>query len=367
MIWSIHLKPQEDELLSSWIVRLAIAHGIKVHTFCSLVFGSKKQIWNRDIDRTTDKEVLETLSHKTATPFCQTQETLLSSYEGRLFESHNPYGNTPYIMPLGIYHRIHREKGLQFCPECLKESPHYRKQWRLSCAVVCIKHQRLLNDCCPKCRAPVNFHRNELGKKEIVYDRPPVYCYQCQFDLRESNQIQVDQKLIEKILSFQKYFFDATQKGWIEVNGQGPIYSHLYAMGVSQISRLCSTSLRSSKLQFYLQYHFPVRKPNSVISPSKPTVESLDISDRAKTYYWTALLIEDWPTTFLKICQETRTYSSILFSDMKSIPYWYFKVVQENLYILYAPWKKHWGLPNLNSYKNLSLSKIKKHHTSGFG
>jgi hypothetical protein len=26
-VWPVHLKPQEDELLSSWLTRLALAHG----------------------------------------------------------------------------------------------------------------------------------------------------------------------------------------------------------------------------------------------------------------------------------------------------------------------------------------------------
>ena len=32
-LWPAHVKPQQDELLSSWLVRLAMAHGVKLHTF----------------------------------------------------------------------------------------------------------------------------------------------------------------------------------------------------------------------------------------------------------------------------------------------------------------------------------------------
>ncbi len=39
-LWPVHLKPQEDELLSSWLARLALAHGQTVATFTS-------QVWPR--------------------------------------------------------------------------------------------------------------------------------------------------------------------------------------------------------------------------------------------------------------------------------------------------------------------------------
>jgi len=63
-LWPIHLQPQKGELLSSWIVRLAHANGYKVETFCTLVFGYRSTIWNRDIDVLSPRllKVLETIT-----------------------------------------------------------------------------------------------------------------------------------------------------------------------------------------------------------------------------------------------------------------------------------------------------------------
>ncbi len=47
----VHLKPLPDELLSSWLVRIAHGHGMKLQTFCAVIFGREKSIWNRDIDK----------------------------------------------------------------------------------------------------------------------------------------------------------------------------------------------------------------------------------------------------------------------------------------------------------------------------
>src|SRR5437588_3931180 len=113
--WPAHTKPRPDELLSSWIVRLAMAHSEKLHTFCSLVWSREKQIWNRDIDKCADDKIIDVIADKTGTTRQRVLETTLSAYEGALYEKHNPRGNTLWLMPVGIYHRTRTLFGLQFC------------------------------------------------------------------------------------------------------------------------------------------------------------------------------------------------------------------------------------------------------------
>src|SRR5215213_7254788 len=90
-LWPAHIKPQPDELLSSWLVRLAMAHASKLHTFCSIIWP-RKQIWNRDIDRSADTELLQTLSDKTDTSIERVRATTLAGYESVLFEEHKSLG-----------------------------------------------------------------------------------------------------------------------------------------------------------------------------------------------------------------------------------------------------------------------------------
>ena len=54
-LWPAHPKPLPDELLSSWMVRIAGQHGLKLHTFASAVWPGIS-IWNRDIDRSGPKK-----------------------------------------------------------------------------------------------------------------------------------------------------------------------------------------------------------------------------------------------------------------------------------------------------------------------
>ena len=51
MILPVHPNPFRDELLSSWMVRLAISNGWPFHTFYSKLLGLESPIWSRDIDK----------------------------------------------------------------------------------------------------------------------------------------------------------------------------------------------------------------------------------------------------------------------------------------------------------------------------
>ena len=45
-----HVKPQTDELLSSWLTRVSLAHGLQPRTFGSILWPAKA-LWTGDIDR----------------------------------------------------------------------------------------------------------------------------------------------------------------------------------------------------------------------------------------------------------------------------------------------------------------------------
>ena len=153
--WPVRPKPLPDEILSSWLMRLAMAHGVKLHTLSTATWP-QKAVWNRDIDKSADEEVVRVLAGKTATSLERAWSTVLSAYEGRLFESYNYYGPTPWLLPVGVYHRVRQRYGQQFCPRCLAEDeePYYRRRWRLAFMVCCEHHRVTLCDRCPRCTSP---------------------------------------------------------------------------------------------------------------------------------------------------------------------------------------------------------------------
>lgn len=187
-LWPVHLKPLPDELLSSWIVRLAEAQGLKVQTFARLLAGSEYQVWNRDIDRTAPSWLIEVLCRNTAAHPDAAWNTTLASYEGLLYRTFRESSVLPWITPLMIRRFTQTGHGLQFCPRCLAEDPepYFRRRWRVAFYTWCSIHNVMLHDRCPRCTAPVNFQRRELGRPNEIDGGPLTRCFACGFDLRKA-------------------------------------------------------------------------------------------------------------------------------------------------------------------------------------
>jgi TniQ len=180
-LWPIHPHPQNDELLSSWVVRLAHSNGLKVQAFCTLLAGRDSAFWNRDIDRSPSERLLVALRQCTGATQDEVEATTLRGFEGTYFDKLTTKTNCPWILPLGIYHRTRRRFGLQVCGGCLREgsTAYFRRRWRLAAVVVCPQHQCLMVDRCAACGAPVAFHREELGRRRIQVPDSLADCWAC--------------------------------------------------------------------------------------------------------------------------------------------------------------------------------------------
>jgi hypothetical protein len=187
-LWPIRHRPLPDELLSSWLVRLAHGHGLKVQTLCNLTFGNKQQVWNRDIDRLAPLWLINELCQRTDTPFDVAWNTTLRAYEGWLYPAYRASGMLSWILMLNLYHRKRRGFGMQFCPRCLATDPvpYLRKSWRVAFNTVCAKHGILLADRCPACGEAVAIHRISMVRLDMLDETSLAHCYSCEFDLRET-------------------------------------------------------------------------------------------------------------------------------------------------------------------------------------
>lgn len=231
-LWPIHPKLLPDELLSSWLVRVAHANGQKIQTFCKVVFGDKRQVWNRDIDRLAPDWLIGTLGHYTATPITEVYQSSLRAYEGTLYPEYREVGVLQWILNLNLYHRVLMGHGLQFCPCCLASDviPYFRKRWRISLYTICTEHRTRLLDACPHCDSPVAFHRIELGKPGQLRHIPLCTCHACGFDLRNatpgtlySYEDKVDTALINVCTAVENgRLFDLQfcETGWMPVMHQ---------------------------------------------------------------------------------------------------------------------------------------------------
>lgn len=330
-LWPIHLKPYPDELLSSWLVRLAHAHGLKLQTFCSIVFGRGRNIWNRDIDKYAPDWLLHHLVTATGTSIERVKETTLKSYEGIVYECHQPNGNTRWLTPLGIYHRIHHHPGLQFCPLCLAadEEPYYRKYWRLAFYTECRKHHILLQDRCHDCGSPINFHRVEMGIRSLIKPRSIINCYQCNFDLRYSK--------IEKLhcddwqtTSTFRAILDFHDLGWAFNDTLTLQYSHQLFDVLRHICGLMCSSRKASCL-------LPIAASKigldikEIDLPRSPTYEHLNVVQRTILIQCAIWLTLRWPWRFIETCKQLNLTSAYLLVDYCQSPFWFYSIINEYL------------------------------------
>lgn len=331
-LWPVHLHPYPDELLSSWLVRLAHANGMKVQTFTHQVFGIQHQVWNRDIDRLAPEWLMTVLAEKTATPIERVRQTTLKRYEGVLFDHYIPAGVERWITPLRIYHRTHKSHGMQFCPECLKEDnePYFRIQWRVALYTFCPKHQILMHDSCPECGEPVAFHRLEIGQEEMGIEQPLSTCFNCRLDL------------VDSILKKAIFWNNEMQDGWVQIlvgieKNSITKYQAEQLVVLHQFVKLLSSGVTSEKLLSFIESKLneTLKRPNLNLR----YFESKDVFVRFQITQCAWWLLLNWPLNLYQAWLDGSIRYNRLLKDLEKSPDWYIEKV-ENLRLNYKTRQK---------------------------
>jgi len=174
--WTFRLPPLPGELLTSCLVRNALAHGTSPTRFLSL-FWPREQPWSVDLDRDlpglrphggadAGRDWPDMLADALGVPRAVIVEATLDGLRRRLAgRTPNARGRTPLVLSAGLAAQKRRLHALQFCPTCLSDGiPHFRQGWRLAFAVGCLRHGRPLEDACPRCGAAVAPHRTATAR-----------------------------------------------------------------------------------------------------------------------------------------------------------------------------------------------------------
>lgn len=322
-LWPVHLKPQEDELLSSWIVRLAHAHSYKTQTLCTILFGHDNTVWNRDIDRLAPQEIIDILSRISGTPVARIESTTLRAYEGTLFERHNTGGTARWIVPLGIFHRARRHPGLMFCPQCLREdaTPYFRRRWRLAFSTICTKHEGYLLDACPKCESPITPHRSDMhGRQLFPSVGLNVHCWKCGFDLRKSMQEKV---LDESLMALQARMDSVLTDGYADWAGNPSMHAIIFFDGFRELV----AGITGRHTQERLKSSAKLGGVNLSGWPSAG-LEMASLPLRRELFHLLAMVLEDWPVNFIRLIHECNLRYADLKGDSEQRVMWYEDVIQ---------------------------------------
>ncbi|WP_287333104.1 TniQ family protein [Mesorhizobium sp.] len=168
------IAPQPDELLSSWLHRLAVANGVAPRSFAG-VLGLGEGMWSPRLDLSLPESISHLLHHHAGIE--REELAAMTLMHGQL---------SRLLLPSRQTGHRRRSTWLQFCPQCLASdaAPYFRRRWRLAINISCRLHGCGLRDRCPSC-----------GSGIAAFDQPNLnpqhYCTTCHFDLRTAAKVSM--------------------------------------------------------------------------------------------------------------------------------------------------------------------------------
>ena len=284
--------PQEGELLSSWLTRIAIEHRYSLSKFISLfVRHDGSSLTRKDLDSSYDEELFERLHLKSTLSKKEILSMSLRSEEGYLFTCNDCLYLPNQIRKL-IDKRTHY--GLMYCPQCLSESqiPYFRKIWRYTFYNACPKHKNFLTDRCWRC-----YSRVDLLK--IKHMKDICICYNCEKDLRESETIRISSKQ-EYGLKAIRWFEAGLKRGYFIINHQR-INSVFVFESFTRLSYLLNRkeNLKLSGFPLLNDYKALCQKLQKYNSKKALAIEK-DFLLTAMGYY----LFQNYPKNFIRFAKD---------------------------------------------------------------
>ncbi|MGJ0337777.1 TniQ family protein [Aliarcobacter cryaerophilus] len=310
-------QPLEDELLSSWLTRVAIEHRRQLPIFLTL-FAKKEgyQISRTDIDFLYDEKLFEVLVNKSNLTKEDIFKMSLRSEEGYLFSC-----NHCLYPPLQIRKLTDKRthNGLMYCPKCLAEDkiPYFRKKWRYQFYNACPKHKVFLTDRCWRCYEKINFAKIKHFKEICI-------CHKCEKDFREN--------LVIKINSNFEYGLKAIN--WFE-KGLNDGYFIIDDKKINSLFVFKSfTALRSivdRKNELTLE-NFPLIEEYKTICKKLEKYNSKKALSIQKEFLLTSLifyLFREFPNNLLNFVSKNKLTHRDFIHGFKDIPFWYKKMIDK--------------------------------------
>lgn len=299
------IKPEKDELFSSWLIRLSNAHQSGIVNFYKDIYPYSN-IWTMDIDTQAPEKLIKKLEEITFSTYEEIFSTTLKSYEGRLFLEMMYSNKTKWILPYNTPHTTTINSSVAFCPSCFKkdENPYFRKHWRLSIAILCTECSVYLQDKCPACDELIKFDTTGFTIKNGHYEHSFKNCFNCQFDLSKAPVQLAPTKYLKKQIELYRII----KEGWNEK----VIYPHLYFDVLHHILKLIK-----GKELFLI----------NTLEDFKVPFEQSPIEVRKKHLTIAIWILEDFPKRFIRLIQLEK-FSLPFFKEFENIPHWYYGAIR---------------------------------------
>lgn len=309
--------PSEDELLSSWLTRMAIAHRRKLSVFLTLfVKKDGSSISRTDMDFLYDEKLFNSLVVKSSLDKKELLKMSLRSEEGYLF-SCNDCLYPPKQIRKFTDKRTHY--GLMFCPKCLAEDkvPYYRKKWRYYFYNACSKHKIFLTDRCWVC-----YEKIKLAKMSHL--KEVCFCSKCERDLGLTITIPIQSNLAYGLKAVS-WFEQGLARGYFTINKQ-----KIHSLFVFEsFTKLCYLLDKKEKLILegfpLIEEYKTICKKLDKYDSKKDLVIQKDFILTAMVYY----LFQNYPNNLLSFAQQNKLTYREFTHGFKEIPFWYKKMIGE--------------------------------------
>lgn len=306
---AFRLAPYPDELLSAFLVRLAHAHGMSPHRFVRLYLPREIAVWTRDIDCTARRELLQEVAYLGGLDLNRAYDMILET--PAMAAANTPIAEraacfSQWINAVGVYHRTRTRFGLQYCPQCLGETPSFVRSWRFSFVTVCSMHHCSLLDRCRSCGSPVVPHRAYQLTR----------CHRCGAFLAGKHD-RLEGGMFEKNRLIQEIFLRAMYGNSMEI-GTAVVPAADFLAGALAILGQIKEKLRSHPSLVPLPSDFVVRTP---------PLRLASCVDRARWMILLASVLEEWPARFIQLAAAC-AMSQVGFARYR-IPNWLAAVVTQ--------------------------------------
>ena len=313
--WPYQPKPLPDELLSSYMVRLALGMDLKPITFLNTVWGSSRNLLAQDLDNFVPQRIASRIEAGAGVEASAVLTMALSSYVGTLLTSHNPRGRNPWLLPITIDNIRRHRHGLQFCPVCLATdtAPYFRKRWRIAFVTSCTVHGMLLRDRCAACDEPVHQHAAAS----------PRHCSACGAGLC----VPTPSLARHDHIAWQALLEAGFYRGWIML-GSEPTRAHVVFAIARQIAALLVNGKRADRLRDEAARAWGGDPAPYARLTARQPIEYLGVAERHRLFDMVERLMRGWPHRFVHACHEADFHRSHAIRDMKDPPFAYQEVMR---------------------------------------
>jgi len=299
--WSIKLQPSPDELLSSYLVRSAHAHGLHPMRFVAMYFPDH-QVWTRDIDRQVPADLRDKIAHASGLPIDAIKTMTLTSYLPRTSRQTSENSSaSSWCTSVGMHGRWRTRHGLQYCPRCLHTHGVFFRMWRLAFAFACPVHGLMLEDRCGVCGAPIVLHRTRHALTN---------CHCCGA-LLGANACS-NTALVLEALHVQARFLSLCRQDCIDINGLS-VENAEFFRGLGILMKILREKMRSHPAEFHVQDRLVLDNCESLRASSAPM--------RLRLCASVLDVLERWPEAFSNIAKATNM-THAAFAHYGKAPSW---------------------------------------------